>query len=147
MIYVYLNHTKTKFILRNKPYLLELPKIGEKEIGFISLIEGGNLLPFVPKRVYWIYDVLKGIKRGGHYHNNLEQIIVCISGKLIISTENVKGEKDKYILDHPSKALYLPSKYWRDITYENNAVLLCIASEVYSENDYIRDYKEFLKIK
>lgn len=129
---------------RNKPCLLELPKIGEKDIGFISLIEGENLLPFVPKRIYWVYDVLNGNKRGGHYHNDLEQIIICLSGKLIISLESVSGEKDRYILNHPSKALYLPAKYWRDIVFEDNAVLLCIASENYNENDYIRDYKEFL---
>ena len=125
---------------------MDLPKIGEKDIGFISLVEGENLLPFVPKRIYWIYDVLNGNKRGGHYHNNLEQIIICLRGKLIISLENASSEKDMYTLDHPSKALYIPPKHWRDIIFEDNAVLMCIASENYNENDYIRDYKEFLKM-
>jgi dTDP-4-dehydrorhamnose 3,5-epimerase-like enzyme len=132
--------------LKIKPYIFQLPKIGEKGLGFISLIEGSNLLPFSPKRIYWIYDVLNGTDRGGHYHHELQQIIICINGKLTVKLESNKGEITKFILDTPSKALYIPSKYWRDITFEENAVLLCIASENYIENDYVRSYKEFKNI-
>jgi dTDP-4-dehydrorhamnose 3,5-epimerase-like enzyme len=126
-----------------KPYILHLPKIGEKELGFISLIEGSNLLPFKPKRIYWVYDVLNGTDRGGHYHHELQQIIICVNGKLTVKLENNKGEIIKFILDSPSKALYIPQRHWRDITFEENAVLLCVASEIYNENDYVRDYEEF----
>jgi len=129
--------------LKNRPYILNLTKIGQKDSGYISLIEGNSLLPFSPKRIYWIYDTPNGNERGGHYHHDLEQIIICLIGKLEFKLENIKGEINKFILDEPSKALYIPSKYWRDITFEKNAVLLCIASDIYDEKDYVRDYKEF----
>ena len=136
-----------KHLMKKKHYLLNLVKIGNKDLGFISLIEGTKLMPFPPKRIYWIYDSPNGIERGGHYHHKLEQIIVCVSGKLTILLENINGEKIKFILDDSSKALYLPSKHWRDITFENNAVLLCIASDVFDEKDYLRNYDRFKKIK
>lgn len=130
----------------NKPKILKLPKIGKPEIGYISLLEKNNLLPFIPLRIYWIYDVPNLTERGGHYHHKLEQVIVCVSGQLNISLESTNGLKKTYILDKPNKALYIPSKYWRDITFEENSILLCIASEVYDENDYVRDYKKFYEL-
>ena len=129
--------------MKNKPCLLNLRKIGQKDSGYISLLEGNSLLPFSPKRIYWIYDTPNGIERGGHYHHDLEQIIICLRGKLTFRLENIKGVIKEFILDDPSKALFIPPKYWRDITFENNAILFCIASEIYDENDYVRDYKEF----
>ncbi|MDB2342440.1 FdtA/QdtA family cupin domain-containing protein [Flavobacteriaceae bacterium] len=130
----------------NNPKILKLPKIGEPEIGYISLLEKNYLLPFIPLRIYWIYDVPNLSERGGHYHHKLEQIIICIKGSLIITLENNNGFKKQFELDKPDKALFIPSKYWRDITFENNAVLLCIASDIFSEDDYIRDYQEFKNI-
>lgn len=129
--------------MKNKPYLINLRKIGHKNSGFISLVEGHNLLPFSPKRVYWIYDTPNEVKRGGHFHHDLEQIIICLSGKLTLDLESLKGVKYEFILDDPSKALFIPNKYWRDIKFENNAILFCIASEIYDENDYIRNYQDF----
>ncbi len=132
--------------MKIKPYIFQLPKIGSKESGYISLIEGSHLLPFTPKRIYWIYDVSNRTERGGHYHHKLHQIIICVNGKLTVKLENIKGVKTKFILDKPSKALYIPSNHWRDITFEKNSILLCIASEIYNENDYVRDYKKFKNI-
>jgi len=132
--------------LKNRPYILNLTKIGQKDSGYISLIEGNSLLPFNPKRIYWIYDTPNGTERGGHFHHKLEQVIICISGQLNISLESINGFKKTYILNEPNKALYVPPGYWRDIIFHENAVLLCIASENYDENDYVRSYKEFKNI-
>ena len=129
-----------------KPYLIELNKIGSISSGFISVAEGNTLIPFIPKRVYWIYETPENKKRGTHYHHQLEQIIVCLNGEINITLENKKGEKYKYTLDHPSKALYVPSEHWRELIFKNNAILLCVASELYNEKDYVRDYKEFKKL-
>ena len=129
--------------MKNKPYLLNLRKIGHKDSGYISLLEGNNLLPFKAKRIYWIYETPNGIDRGGHYHEDLKQIIICLRGKLTFRLENIKGVVNEFILDNPSKALFIPPKYWRDIKFENSAILFCIASEVYDENDYVRDYQKF----
>jgi dTDP-4-dehydrorhamnose 3,5-epimerase-like enzyme len=132
--------------LINNPEIINLPKIGELDQGYISLIQVNDLLPFNPKRIYWIYDVSKETVRGGHYHHKLEQVIICISGQLNISLESINGFKKTYILNEPNKALYVPPGYWRDIIFHENAVLLCIASENYDENDYVRSYKEFKNI-
>ena len=122
--------------------IINLPKIGNLDTGFISLIEINDLLPFNPKRVYWTYEISKETKRGGHSHYNLEQVIICLNGSLEIILENIKGNQSKYILNNPRTALYIPSGYWRDIVFKKNTILLCIASEVYDENDYVRDYKK-----
>lgn len=132
--------------MKNKPFLLNLRKIGQKDSGYISLLEGNRLLPFSPKRIYWIYDTPNEIERGGHYHHDLEQIIICLRGKLTFKLENIKGNIYEFSLDDPSKALFIPSKYWRDITFKKSAILLCIASENYDENDYVRSYREFKNI-
>lgn len=133
-------------ISKFKPQIINLPEIGELNKGYISLIQVNDLLPFNPKRIYWIYDVREETKRGGHYHHKLEQVIICISGQLNISLESIKGYKKKYVLNKPNKALYVPPGYWRDIIFQENAVLLCIASENYDENDYVRSYREFKNI-
>jgi hypothetical protein len=130
-------------ISKIKPHIINLPEIGELNKGYISLIQVNDLLPFNPKRIYWIHGVKEETKRGGHYHHKLEQVIVCISGKLEVSLENLKGIKKAYILNKPSKALYVPSGYWRDIIFSENTILLCIASEKYDESDYIRNYEQF----
>ena len=130
-------------ILTSNPQIIILPEIGELNKGYISLIQVNDLLPFNPKRIYWIYGVTEETERGGHYHHKLEQVIICISGQLNISLESIKGHKKKYVLDKPNKALYVPPGYWRDIIFHENAILLCIASENYDENDYVRSYREF----
>lgn len=133
-------------MLKNKLKIIDLPKIGDLEDGYISVIEINDLLPFNPKRIYWIHGVKEETQRGGHYHHKLEQVIICISGKLKISLENTEGVKKTYILNKANKALYVPSGYWRDILFSENTILLCIASEKYDESDYIRNYYKFKKI-
>lgn len=133
-------------IIPKNPKIIDLPKIGSLDKGYISFIQVNDLLPFYPKRVYWIYGVTKDIKRGNHYHKKLEQLIICLNGKVDINIENLKGDKKNYTLDKPSKALYVPSGYWREIHYKKNSMLLCVASEIYDENDYVRDYKKFKNI-
>ena len=132
--------------MTNNPNIIILPEIGELNKGYISLIQVNDLLPFNPKRIYWIHGVKEETKRGGHYHHKLEQVIICISGELEVSLENLKGIKKTYILNKANKALYVPPGYWRDIIFHENAILLCIASENYDENDYVRSYREFKNI-
>ena len=91
------------------PIILTLPKIGTTEHGYLSLVEKNSLLPFTPKRIYWIYETPKKTQRGGHYHHNLQQIIICVKGKLKITLETNKGFKKQFELEEPNKALYIPS--------------------------------------
>lgn len=129
-----------------KPYLLQLNKIGDPTLGYISVLENRNNIPFEIKRVYWTYYTPQDVTRGGHAHYDLEQVIVAVSGTITFTTEDLKGNKEEFILDSPDKGLYIPKLIWRDIKFSHSAVLLCIASEKYIAEDYIRDYKTFFEL-
>ncbi|KQT22955.1 dTDP-6-deoxy-3,4-keto-hexulose isomerase [Chryseobacterium sp. Leaf405] len=131
----------------NKARYINLDKIGSSSLGFITVAENLKNVPFEIKRVYWTYYTPQDVIRGGHAHRNLEQIIVAVSGIIEFNTEDKEGNKETFILDNPSTGLYLPKLIWRDIKFSHNAVLLCLASEFYTENDYFRDYNDFKKYK
>ena len=130
-----------------KPHIIRFPKIGESNLGYISVAEFENNIPFKIKRVYWIYFTPDDVNRGFHAHKKLQQVIVAVSGLIKFNINNNLGEEFEFILDDPSKGLMIPKMYWREISFSHNAVLLCIASIEYDENDYIRNYKEFLDLK
>jgi len=124
------------------PYIINFPKIGESSLGYISIAEKENL-PFAPKRVYWTYFTPEDVKRGGHAHYELEQILMAVSGRVSVTIEETNGVINEFVLDSPDKGLYIPKMCWRTMTYSHNAVQLCIASDEYTEEDYIRDYDTF----
>ena len=129
----------------DKPCLIEFPKIGNSTLGYISIAEN-DTLPFEVKRIYWTYYTPESVERGGHAHYKLQQVLVAVAGKIIIGVELLNGEKMEFILDNPNIGLYIPKATWRTMKYTHNAVQMCIASIVYEESDYIRDYEEFKKI-
>lgn len=129
-----------------RPFLMEFPKIGNSELGFISIAEKENL-PFIPKRIYWTYYTPEEVERGGHSHYDLHQILVSVAGRITVTTELLNGEKSEFILEKPNIGLFIPKMCWRTMKYSHNAVQMCIASNEYNEKDYIRDYKEFLQKK
>lgn len=128
----------------NIPHIIDFPKIGDSHLGYISIAENENL-PFTPKRIYWTYYTPEDVERGGHSHFNLQQILVAVSGKVILNIETIAGEKFEFILDTPNKGVYIPQMCWRTMKYSHNSVQMCIASMEYDEKDYIRDYHEFNK--
>ncbi len=125
------------------PSIIRLGGIGSPSLGYISVLEQKDQLPFDVKRVYWTYYTPNEVQRGGHAHKNLSQIIVSVSGIIEITVETLDKKRETFILDSPQRALYLDSTCWREMKFSHNAVLLCLASENYDEDDYIRDYKEF----
>ncbi len=128
----------------NKPRIIELSKIGNEDIGYISVLEN-SAKAFDIKRVYYTYQTPDNIQRGGHAHKNLEQIIIAVNGNLEIKISTGESYRETFHLSNPNQCLYIPSGFWRDIVFKNNAILLCLASEEYNEDDYIRDYDEFLE--
>lgn len=131
----------------DQPCLIDLGKIGNGEIGYITVCEFQGKLPFQAKRVYWTYLTPENVERGNHAHKNLEQIIVAVSGQIDFELEDVNGVISRFRLHDPAVGLYIPKLHWRRISFTKNAVLLCIASEEYLEQDYIRDYENFRKTK
>lgn len=114
--------------------------------GQLVSLEEINDIPFTIKRVYYIYDTKSGVVRGNHAHKNLEQILVCIAGSCKVKLDN--GNETKVVnLEKPYEGLYIPNNVWREMyDFSKDAILLVLASEVYIEQDYIRDYDEFLKL-
>jgi dTDP-4-dehydrorhamnose 3,5-epimerase-like enzyme len=126
-----------------EPKIIELSRIGGSSLGYISVAENKSSIPFEIKRVYWTYYTPQDVVRGGHAHKNLEQVIFSVSGTITFDVEDGNGKKHKISLSKPNEGLHLPAYSWREIQFSHNAVLLCLASELFDEDDYIRDYDEF----
>ena len=124
------------------PKIIQFPKIGNSSLGYISLAEN-ETLPFDVKRIYWTYFTPFEVERGAHAHYELEQILVALAGKIIVNTEMPDGTKQVFELESPDKGVFLPKFSWHEMQYSHNAVQMCIASMVYEEKDYIRDYNKF----
>ena len=125
--------------------IIEIPKI-EDTRGNLSVIEG-NVIPFVIKRVYYLYDVPSGAERGGHAHNKLLQFMVALSGSFDVILKD--GDKQRTVtLNKPNFGLLIPNGIWRELqNFSSGSVCLVVASEVYEDEDYIRDYNDFLLSK
>jgi dTDP-4-dehydrorhamnose 3,5-epimerase-like enzyme len=126
--------------------IIDFKKIGNSDVGYLNAIEGNREIPLNIKRVYYIYNVPKEIKRGFHAHKRLEQVLICMSGSVKIKVDD--GSEKKIIkLNNPNKGLYIGPSVWHEMyDFNQNAVLLVLASDYYNESDYIRGYKEFLKM-
>lgn len=121
--------------------LINLPKIEERR-GNLSVIEK-DIIPFEIKRVYYLYDVPAGAERGGHAHKNLQQFLVALSGSFDVILND--GKKETTVtLNKPYEGLLIKNKTWRELkNFSSGAVCLVLASEVFKEEDYIRDFEEF----
>lgn len=112
--------------------------------GMLVALEEYGDIPFEIKRVYYMYQTKEGVRRGFHAHKSLQQILVCIHGSCKVLLDN-GSEKKTVSLERPYEGLYVANNMWREMyDFSEDAVLLVLASEVYREEDYIRDYEEFL---
>lgn len=125
--------------------IIQLPKITDFR-GNLTFIEGNNHIPFSIERVYYLYDVPGGEKRGGHAHKKLQQFIIAASGSFDIKLDD--GTKKKtYKLNRSYYGLYIPNMIWREIVnFSSGAVCLTLASLPYDESDYYRNYQDFKKV-
>ena len=115
--------------------------------GNITVYQNGGTQPFDVKRVYYLYDVPGGSERGGHAHKELHQLIIAASGCFDVILDD--GRNKKIIeLNRPYFGLLVVPGIWREIVnFSSGAICLVLASEKYSEADYIRDYSEFRRYK
>jgi hypothetical protein len=124
--------------------LIDLPKIVDPR-GNLTVAEENNLVPFDIKRAYWVYDVPAGESRGGHAHKQLRQLVIALSGSFTVTLDN-GYERKTVLLNHPWQGLLIDTNIWRTLDdFSSGAVCLVLASEHFSEGDYIYDYNEFLK--
>lgn len=123
--------------------IISIPKIEERR-GNLSVIEN-DTIPFDIKRVYYLYDVPTGSERGGHAHKNLQQFLVALSGSFDVVLNDGK-EEQIITLNKPFEGLLINSGIWRELrNFSSGSICLVVASEVYIEDDYIRDFDEFIK--
>lgn len=124
--------------------IINLPKISDEK-GNLTFIQGGYEIPFEIKRSYYLYDIPGGSTRGSHAHLKLEQFIVAISGSFDVVLDDGKNEK-RFHLNRSYYGLYLCPLMWRTLdNFSSGSVCLVLASELYDEYDYIRDYTRFKK--
>ena len=125
--------------------IITLPKF-EDVRGNLSIVEEEKNIPFKIERVYWIYDVPGGEMRGGHAFKNQKELIIALSGSFDVVVDDGKSHKT-FSLNRSYYGLYVPSGIWRQMkNFSTNSLALIISSTPFSENDYIRDYQEFLSI-
>lgn len=123
--------------------LIDLPKIIDDR-GNLSVIEGYTHIPFAIKRVYWIYDVPGGELRGSHALKETEEFIVAISGSFDVVLHDGKVEK-RFSLNRSYYGLFVPKLIWRKLeNFSTNSLALVISSKEYIQNEYIRDFNQFL---
>lgn len=125
--------------------LIEIPKIQDRR-GNLSVIEGSTI-PFVSKRVYYLYDVPSGSRRGGHAHKEQHEFLIALSGSFDVVLKDGKSIKTE-TLNKPNLGLLIVNGIWRELqNFSSGAVCLVLASDEFNENDYIREYKEFKLFK
>lgn len=124
---------------------LDLPYMGDGRGGLVA-VEGLSDVPFEIRRVYYIFKTEPGVSRGFHAHKELKQLMVCVSGQCDILLDDGKS-KESVTLNSPKNGIIVESMVWRELhNFSDDCVLLVMASDPYSESDYIRDYSEFLEI-
>ena len=126
--------------------IIELPRFLDLR-GNLSFAEQNNHIPFEIKRTYWIYDVPGGECRGGHAFIKTEEFIIALSGcfDVIVNDGNLKK---KFTLNRSYYGLYIPKGLWRVMeNFSTNSFALEFASTYYNENDYIRDFDQYIKLK
>ena len=123
--------------------IIDIPKIQNPE-GNIAVIEN-DTIPFEIKRVYYLFDVPSSAHRGGHAHRNLNQILIALSGSFDVVLKDGKSSQ-KITLNKPDKGLIISNNIWRELeNFSSGSVCLVLASDIYNENDYIRDYSQFVE--
>jgi hypothetical protein len=125
------------------PRIINFQSIGSAEIGYISVAQEFDKIPFQIKRVFWTYYTPQNVSRGGHASISKELVLVAVAGSIVVETEMKSGLKNTFELSNPYMGLYIPKLSWHTMKYTHNSVQMCIASSEYDENDYIRDYEIF----
>ena len=124
--------------------MVDLPKIADPR-GNLTFIEGGVHIPFDIQRVYYLYDVPGGAERGGHAHKDLQQLIIAMSGSFDVVLDDGVNKKRVH-LNRSYSGLYVCPMIWRELdNFSSGSVCMVLASNKYDEQDYYRDYADFMR--
>ena len=127
--------------------IIELDRHHSQRKGDISVVENGKEVPFDVKRIYYLYDVPGGADRGGHAHKELYQLIIAASGSFTVTLDDGKNKK-AFTLNRPYQGLLVKPGIWRTLSdFSGGSICVVLASELYDEKDYIRNYNEFKEFR
>ncbi len=126
--------------------MLEFSQKGDDR-GHLVIVEGAEDIPFDIKRIFYIYGSDKDVIRGQHANRRSEFVLINVSGTSKVKVRDGKGNEAVYSLNRPHTGIYLPKMVWKDMfNFSEDSVLLCLASEHYDADEYIRDYDEFVRV-
>lgn len=126
--------------------MMEFSQKGD-ERGHMVVVEGLKDIPFEIKRIFYIYGSDSTVVRGQHANKNSEFVLINVAGTSKVKVFDGKGNEAVYSLNRPHTGIYLPRMIWKDMyDFSQDSVLLCLSSEYYDANEYIRDYDEFVRI-
>jgi hypothetical protein len=125
---------------------LHFPKISDPR-GNLTFIQFPEQIPFEVKRVFWTYNVPGGETRGGHAYKAQQEVIIAISGSFDVIIKDFTGQLQRIHLNRGYEGLHLPANTWRHLeNFSTNAVSLHLSSSNFDENDYIRNFSEFVNL-
>ncbi len=128
-----------------KPFMLNFKQMGD-ERGQLVVIEQLKDVPFEIKRIFYIYGSDPDVVRGQHANRKTQFVLINLSGKSKVKTDDGKGNVQIFELNEPHIGVYLPTMLWKDMyDFSSDSVLLCVASETYDADEYMRDFDEFVK--
>ena len=127
------------------PFLISVSE-HSNENGMLRVTQEKDL-PFALKRVFWITQVPDNTHRGGHAHQSSQQIIFCTQGTIEVNLEDLQGRRYQYQLQPGRPGLYVPANCWGEFIFKSAAQALCLASDEFDEEDYIRDYQQFKSLQ
>jgi len=115
--------------------------------GNLTVVNNNIEIPFDINRIYYLYDVPGGLSRGGHAHKELQQLIIALSGSFDLILDDGKVKRT-FNLSRPNSGVYVPSGLWRELdNFSSGSICMVLASQEYDENDYFRNYENFLEWK
>lgn len=130
----------------NKVKMLDFPVRGD-ERGHLVVAEGNKDIPFDIKRIFYIFGTDKNVVRGQHANKKSQFVLINVAGSSKVKVKDGKGNEAVYNLDRPHSGIYIPTMIWKDMyDFSDDSVLLCLASEVYDPEEYIRDYNSFVRL-
>lgn len=127
--------------------IIGLPRHDSDRKGNLTVVENDKTVPFSIRRVYYLYDVPGGENRGGHAHREQHRLIVAASGSFSVTLDDGHGKRS-FLLNHPYQGLLVPPGIWNTLDdFSSGAVCMVLASGLYDEDEYIRDYSGFLAFR
>jgi dTDP-4-dehydrorhamnose 3,5-epimerase-like enzyme len=126
---------------------ITLPNIGDQR-GYLVVCEGLKDIPFIPKRIFYIYGTQHDITRGQHANMESEFVLINVSGNSKVKVVDTSGDSKIYELNWPHTGIYIPNMIWKDMyDFSDDSVLLCLASTHYNPQEYIKNFNEFLNYR